>query len=228
MRGRGKVLNNSRFDHLCDASGRRRVATAADEPRHTRRHYPADGGDVAVLDGGQSGRLRAAVWRIYKHDVGGFSGSEISAIQAVDARIAAAGCADEPLRRQFGQTRAMGDGVEHAERHDTGAGWRVGGDDEPVESAELVREPGAEQRGAKIACRADLQRDLTFLDHPLEIRVRHRGRPAVNVKRHARMYGERMVKPPLPEGCLKAGAPGGKDETTLQGSRRSSLLQPPW
>ena len=87
----------------------------------------------------------------------------------------------------------MRDGIEHAERHDAAAGRRIGGDEEAVEGAVGIGEPRAKQRGAQISGGADLQRDLRFLDHPLEILVGHGGRPAIDVERDVRMHLEQMV-----------------------------------
>ena len=60
--------------------------------RPTNRGTPAvttraDGGDIAVLDGGERRRLRAAVGRVDQHDVGGLAGGEQAAVEAVDAAL---------------------------------------------------------------------------------------------------------------------------------------------
>jgi len=38
----------------------------------------------------------------------------------------------------------MRDGVEHTERHHAASSWGIGGEDEPIESFELLCQPGAE------------------------------------------------------------------------------------
>ena len=54
-------------------------------------------------------------------------------------------------------------------------------------------EPCAQQRRAQIAGGADLQGDLGFFDHALEVGVRHGGRPAIDMERHVRMHLEQMI-----------------------------------
>ena len=56
-----------------------------------------------------------------------------------------------------------------------------------------VGEPRAQQRGAQVAGGADLQRDLGLPDDALEVRVRHRGRAAIDVERDVRMHLQQMI-----------------------------------
>src|SRR5262249_22372567 len=122
MRCCGKILHDVRGGDPGLARGPRRVTAAADEKRHTGGHQCADRSEVAVLDGGERGRLRAAVWRIDQYDVGRFAGCEQSTVEVVNARVATGRCADEVLRRHVGEARKMRYGVEHTERHDPATG----------------------------------------------------------------------------------------------------------
>src|SRR5262245_36930655 len=79
MRCCGEILHDVRGGDPRLARGTRRVTAAADETRHTGGNDCADRSDVAVLDGGERGPLRAAVWRIDEYDVGRFAGREQSA-----------------------------------------------------------------------------------------------------------------------------------------------------
>src|SRR5215468_3841546 len=135
MRCRGEILHDVRGSDPGLARGRRRVSAAANETRHTGSNDCADRSDVAVLDGGERGLLRAAVWRIDQYDVGRFAGREQSAVEVVNVRVATGRRADKVLRRHVGEARKMRYGIQHTEGHYPAAGWCVGRDDEAFEHA---------------------------------------------------------------------------------------------
>ena len=83
--------------------------------------------------------------------------------------------------------------LDHAERHDAGAGRRVGRDQEAVELIVFHRKVEAQQRGADIARLTDLQRDVGFLDDHREVLVRHGDRPAIDVERDVGTHIHQML-----------------------------------
>src|SRR5262245_36282809 len=112
MRCCREILHDVRGGDPRLARGRRRVTATADETRHAGGNDCADCSDVAVLDGGEGGLLRAAVWRIDQYDVGCFARCEQSAVEVVNARVATGRRADKELRRHVGEARKMRYGVE--------------------------------------------------------------------------------------------------------------------
>src|SRR5262249_52321242 len=105
MHGCREILHDARGGNARLARGRRRIAAAADETRHTGGHDPANPSDVAVLDGGKSGLLRAAVRGVYEYNVGRFAGREQSAVEPVNARVTAGRRTDKALRGHVGEAR---------------------------------------------------------------------------------------------------------------------------
>lgn len=128
---------------------------------------------ASSFDGGQSARLGAANRRIEDNDVCVAASLEKSAVETVNARVAASCCAQKPFGWQIGQARAVGDRVEHAERYDTAARRCVGGDNEAIERVVLVGEVRAQESSAEIAGSAHLQGNLTLQDNASEVRIRH-------------------------------------------------------
>ncbi len=191
--GTGKVLGHAIACNAHRPRGGWRVAAATDEAGHTCAHDRADRGDVTVLDGGERGRLRAAIRRVDQHDIRCLARFQASAVETVYGSIIPCGGAEELLGTALGEARAVGDGVEHTQRHDPAARRRVGGDDEAIEGVHAARKVGAQERGAQVAGRAHLERDIRLGDDALEIAIGHGGRPAVDMKRDVRADGEEMV-----------------------------------
>ena len=113
----------------------------------------------------------------------------------------------------------MRDGVEHAERHDAAAGRRVGRDDEAVERADAA---SASRAHSSVVRRLPAVQTCSAISHSLddalEVRVRHRGRPAVDVERDVRVHLQQMI----------AGDRAGARDRRAAGVAGGDQARPPW
>ncbi len=115
------------------ASGRWRISAAADESRYARSDDATHCRRVPVGDCFEGGALAAALRCIEDNDVGIAPGRDESTVQPVDSGVVAGGGSDCLFRWQAAQRAQVGHRVNHAKRHDSAAGRRVGCDQDAVE-----------------------------------------------------------------------------------------------